>query len=234
MLNSIEVIEKNSHYISVKNLSVDLIWSRDVLRNCQVIPFSGKSEALKILKNKPNLGCFLPSPHSIKLTASIRKELRELKLKRIKFEVPGKFNFKYFVWTVNSDGHLIICDQPESQYPLGWHEFEENKVAPPNRAYLKLWESLTLGHIKLSPDDVVADLGACPGGWTWVLSDIVKHVHSVDKAPLNDDILNRKNVTYYSEDAFAVSPSKFKNCTWMFSDIICTPARLLGLIDKHI
>jgi 23S rRNA (cytidine2498-2'-O)-methyltransferase len=234
VLNGIDVLEQNRYYILVKNLDCNLIWARTVLKNCQVIPISGKSAALKILKNRPYLGCFLPSPHFIKLTASIRKELRELKMKRLKFEVPGRFNFKYFVWTINSNGELLVCDQPEAQYPLGWYEFEENKSAPPNRAYLKLWESLTLGHIRLSADDVVADLGASPGGWTWVLSDIVKHVYSVDKAPLNENITKRQNVTYFSEDAFTASPTKFKNCNWMFSDIICTPLRLLELVETWL
>ncbi len=194
--------------------------------------FTNKSEAVKILKGLPNRGVFLPSPVNNPLSASIRNELRELKLKRIKFETPSKFNFKYFVWTLFKENQLAVCEQPFSQFPLGWNEFDEDKGTPPNRAYLKLWEVLTLGYIQLSKDDVAIDLGSSPGGWTWVLSQQVSKVYSIDKAPLDKNILKQSNIVYSSEDAFAASPQRFKDCTWLFSDIICTPEKLLWLVNK--
>ena len=53
----------------------------------------------------------------------------------------------------------------------GEYEFQEDKTSPPSRAYLKLWELFTrLGHWPRSGERVL-DLGASPGGWTFVLAN---------------------------------------------------------------
>jgi 23S rRNA (cytidine2498-2'-O)-methyltransferase len=208
------------------------VWAQEWLPNCKRIEFFSKSEAVKALKSLKNLGVFLPSPVNNRLSASIRVDLRELKVKRINFEVPSKFDFNYFVWTLFKENELVVCEHPQSRFPLGWHEFSENKETPPNRAYLKLWEVLTLGYITLDKNDVAIDLGSSPGGWTWVLSDLVKKVYSIDKAALHPNVLKKGNVDYSAGDAFAVSPERFPDCNWVFSDIICTPEKLLWLVNK--
>jgi len=218
--------------VATDGLSHRPLWAQEWLPNCKIYNFNSKSEAVKILKSFPNRGVFLPSPINNPLSTSIRAELRELKLKRIKFETPSKFNFKYFVWTLFKENQLAVCEQPSSQFPLGWNEFDEDKGTPPNRAYLKLWEVLTLGHIQLNKDDVAIDLGSSPGGWTWVLSQQVKKVYSIDKAPLDQNVMKQNNIVYSAEDAFAASPARFEDCNWLFSDIICTPEKLLGLVTR--
>lgn len=232
LLLGINVLSENHHYLKVSPLKQKPIWAQEWLPNCQSLPFDNKSAAIKILKAQKNLGVFLPSPANNKLSAAIKKELRELKLKRINFTVPSPFNFKYFVWTLHSENELIICEKPSSQFPLGWHEFNEDKKFPPNRAYLKLWEVLALNHIQLSPDDITLDVGSCPGGWTWVLSQYSQKVYSIDKAPLDSKIAKLANVHYQSHDAFTIEPQDYADCTWLFSDIICTPQRLLELVHK--
>ena len=232
LLSHISVAEKNSHYFTVSKLDRKPLWAQEWLPDCRSYSFTSKAEAVKILKSFKNLGVFLPSPVNNKLSASIRADLRELKSKRINYEVPSPFNFKYFVWTLHKEDELLVCEQPSSQFPLGWNEFNEDKTTPPNRAYLKLWEVLALNYIQLKPNDVAIDLGSSPGGWSWALSQQVKKVYSVDKAPLDKKILKHTNIVYSSGDAFAVSPDKYPDCTWLFSDIICTPERLLALVQK--
>lgn len=227
-----KIIDKNSHFFLVENILEKPIWAQEICTSVSVQKFSNKAEALKILKSQPHLGCFIPSPYHTKLSTSLRRDLRELKLKRIKFEVPNNFKFNYFTWTISKDGDLLISHSPQAQFPLGWHEFDEDKETPPNRAYLKLWEVLALNYVQLKPTDVAIDVGSCPGGWTWVLSQQVAKVYSVDKAPLDSKISSLKNVKYSSEDAFTLDPKKFADCTWLFSDIICTPQRLLELVHS--
>ncbi len=223
----------NSKIYLVSNLEKKPIWAQDWWPNSEKISFQSKSEALKILKNKKHLGVYY-SCIDIPLAAGLRKDLRELKMKRIKYEVPSKFNFKYFSWTMIDNNSLIICDSPPAQFPIGWHEFEEDKDSPPNRAYLKLWEVFACGYVKLKPTDVAIDVGASPGGWSWVLSEQAKKVYSVDRSPLDSKIANQKNIIFSSGDAFQIKPSDFPDCTCLFSDIICTPERLLGLVQNWI
>ena len=228
----VTVVSKNKYYYITEPLKQKPIWAQDWWPDCSFHSFTTRNDAVRILKSQPNLGVFAPSPAQPKLTASVRNELRELKLKRIKYEVPSKFDFKFFGWTLHTDGRLLICHNPYSRFPLGWHEFNEDKSTPPNRAYLKLWEVLTLNYISLKRSDRVVDLGASPGGWTWVLSDCAAKVYAVDRAPLADLVSARPNVSFSRGDAFAVQPGDFADCQWMFSDIICTPERLLDLVQS--
>ena len=76
------------------------------------------------------------------------------------------------------------------------------------------------------------DLGASPGGWSWVLGQLDCTVISVDKAPLAANIAQSSNISFLQESAFGLDPQQIKSATWLFSDIICYPERLLTLLKK--
>jgi 23S rRNA (cytidine2498-2'-O)-methyltransferase len=232
-LHQVKILFQNEKFIACEKLSFHPIWAQDWWPDSVVIPFQNKSEAVKILKSQKNLGVYYQT-HVSPRAANLRRELRELPLKRIEYAGPSKFNFKYFAWSILDSSHLIVCEKPVSRYPLGWNEFQEDKDTPPNRAYLKLWEIICLGYIQLQPTDVAIDLGSSPGGWTWVLSQQLGKVYSVDKAPLSDKIKNSPAIVSFEEDAFKLKPSQFPDCTWLFSDIICTPERLYELVQNWL
>jgi len=229
-LQNKEVFFKNDKILMVERLSEKPIWAQDWWTNCEKFEITSKSQLLKLLKAEKNLGVYYPSTSSA-LADSTRKDLRELKLKRIEYKVPSDFDFRFFSWTMIENHTAIIARNATCQFPLGWHEFNEDKATPPNRAYLKLWEILCLNYIQLTPENTVIDLGSSPGGWSWVLSQNVKKVYSIDKAQLDDKIANIPQIVFNSEDAFKVKPQDYLDCQWLFSDIICTPDRLLSLIQ---
>lgn len=236
LLNAVKSLYSSDYFTVIEkgSLNNSLAWAQNVLTNCRLIPFTNKNSVIKELQSQPLLGHYLETGINKKLGDSLKTQLRLLPQKRIKFQVPSSFNFKYYVWGILSEHFLFICDQPNSQFPLGWHEFIENKEFPPNRAYLKLWEVLSLGYIQLSLKDVVVELGASPGGWSWVLSQFVKKVYSIDKAPLAPQVQAIQNIEYSAADAFNVNLATFPEVNWLFSDIICTPQRLLSLVQKSI
>ena len=121
-----------------------------------------------------------------------------------------------------------------SPFVNGEPRFVEDKSGPPSRAYLKLWEGLTrLGHHP-GPGDRCLDLGAAPGGWTWVIAQLGAEVTAVDKAPLDPAIAAHPGVNFRPESAFSLDPRQESPVTWLFSDVICYPARLLGLVRRWI
>ena len=133
-------------------------------------------------------------------------------------------------WTLY-DQHTIICSQETtSAYPLGECTFIENKKTPPSRAYLKLWEFFTAHCAIPDKGSTVLDMGACPGGWSWVLASLSLHVIAVDKAPLDETISCMPHIQFLQESAFSLSPEKLPPIDWFFSDIICYPERLLKLL----
>jgi len=102
----------------------------------------------------------------------------------------------------------------------------------PSRAYLKLWELFTLTGARPKADDICVDLGASPGGWTWVLASLGARVTAVDKAALAPAVTRLPNVTVLQQSAFALEPHAVGPIDWLFSDVICYPARLLALVEK--
>lgn len=224
-LHNCKVFYKTDRIFIVENLLEKPIWSQDWWPNSTGLEFDSKSALIKILKSKPVLGHYYDTDH--KLGKNLIKDLRNFEKKRIEFK--SKFKFNYFAWTL-IDTFVIICDTPFSKYPSGWHEFVEDKTFPPNRAYLKLWELFTLYDIHLEKSETVIDVGSSPGGWSWVLSQSSKKVYSIDRADLDPKIAAIKNIEFSKQDAFNLNFEKLKECTWLFSDIICTPQRLYELV----
>lgn len=137
-------------------------------------------------------------------------------------------------WTLLDRDELFFAAHCTSAFPNGEVRFEEDRHVPPNRAYLKLWEALTLLDERPGPGDRCLDLGSSPGGWTWVLASLGAHVLSVDKAPLDDVVAAMPEVTFRQESAFGLDPAEVGPVDWLFSDIACYPERLLGLVRRWL
>jgi 23S rRNA (cytidine2498-2'-O)-methyltransferase len=56
----------------------------------------------------------------------------------------------------------------------------------------------------------------------------------VDKAPLEPRVAAMPGVTLRQESAFGLDPAKEAPVEWLFSDVICYPARLLALVRRWI
>jgi 23S rRNA (cytidine2498-2'-O)-methyltransferase len=135
-------------------------------------------------------------------------------------------------WTLLDAETMLAAPRCASAFPNGEVQFVEDREGPPNRAYLKLWEALTLFGERPRAGQLCLDLGASPGGWTWVLQRLGARVVSVDKADLDPRIAALPGVEHRQESAFALDPVEIGPIDWLFSDVICYPARLLGLVEK--
>jgi len=137
-------------------------------------------------------------------------------------------------WTLLDANTLIAAQHCSSPFPHGEVEFAENKTAPPNRAYLKLWEALTLIGARPKPGELCLDLGASPGGWSWALHETGARVIAVDKAPLDPKIASMPRLTVLQQSAFALVPEDVGPVDWLCSDVVCYPQRLLGLVRRWL
>lgn len=142
-------------------------------------------------------------------------------------------------FTLLAPDRMLYAPRCSAPVPNGDFVFVEDREGPPSRAYLKLWEGLTrhahaFGGDMPRPGDACLDLGACPGGWTWVLASCGAQVTAVDKAPLADSVMAMPNVRWHEGSAFALDPRDFDAVDWLCSDIICYPARLLKLAERWL
>jgi 23S rRNA (cytidine2498-2'-O)-methyltransferase len=100
----------------------------------------------------------------------------------------------------------------------------------PSRSALKLEEALLVlldadeRRRLLQPAMHAADLGAAPGGWTWVLMRHGLHVTAIDNGPLRPDLLERGHITHLRADGFAWQPPR--PLDWMVCDMVEQPRRV--------
>jgi 23S rRNA (cytidine2498-2'-O)-methyltransferase len=137
-------------------------------------------------------------------------------------------------FTMLQQNKMLYCPKRWKAQPDGVYEFNEDKKMPPSRAYLKLWEALSLWGEFPQSGDICMDVGSCPGGWTYVLQSLGAKVISVDKAPLAPHIAKLPRIEFLQQSAFALNPKDFDRIDWLVSDIICYPERLLNLIENWL
>ncbi len=137
-------------------------------------------------------------------------------------------------WTLLDTQTILASAHCSSPFPNGEVRFVEDRSGPPNRAYLKLWEALTIAGRRPGPGSLCLDLGSSPGGWSWALQKLGARVISVDKAPLAPSIAALPGIEFRRTSAFALDPATIGPVDWLFSDVICYPARLLHLVEAWL
>jgi 23S rRNA (cytidine2498-2'-O)-methyltransferase len=134
-------------------------------------------------------------------------------------------------WTLLAPDRLLASPAKSSPFVNGECQFIEDHIGPPSRAYLKLWEALVRLGRWPGAGETCLDLGASPGGWTWVLASLGAAVTAVDKAPLDPAVAAMPGVTERLDSAFGLAPEPVD---WLFSDIVAYPERLLALVRRWI
>ena len=162
------------------------VFALDIWPNVQQKAFVSIGDAVKILKPAAKFWMHYPISH-IRRGTLIQEQLRQLPvLKPIAFPLPALPEIAVF--SLLDQNTLLYCPKPWKAIPGGEYHFKEDKINPPNRAYLKLWEALSIWGQYPKPGELCMDLGASPGGWTWVLQQLGAKVIAVDKAPLAPNI----------------------------------------------
>ncbi|MFC5570016.1 23S rRNA (cytidine(2498)-2'-O)-methyltransferase RlmM [Lysobacter yangpyeongensis] len=128
--------------------------------------------------------------------------------------------------------HVVLArSEPHDSapWPQGIPRLRMHPDAP-SRSALKLEEAL----ITLLTDDERArllrdgmrgaDLGAAPGGWTWVLVRNGLHVTAIDNGPLRQHLLDSGRVDHLRADGFHWQPKA--PLDWMVCDMVEQPRRV--------
>ncbi len=132
---------------------------------------------------------------------------------------------------VDGDHAFLAQTDPadSAPWPLGIPRLKVHPDAP-SRSALKLEEALLVllssleSEVLLRPGMRAADLGAAPGGWTWVLTRHGLHVTAIDNGPLRSHVLDTGLVTHLREDGFSWHPAQALD--WMVCDMVEQPIRV--------
>ncbi|VVC74919.1 Ribosomal RNA large subunit methyltransferase M [Aquicella siphonis] len=211
----------------------NVCFARDVWLDPHLVNFHSISDAVKTLRAAGKFWHMHPVTH-IRRAHLIQEQLRKLPNLERAFPVENDIP-EIGCYSLLDKNTLVYSVKRWKKWPMGHCRFIEDKTHPPNRAYLKLWEALTLLDHYPCPGEIVYDLGASPGGWTYVMQTLGAHVTAIDKAPLNDRIAHLPNVQFVRESAFALDPVKLhKKIDWLLCDIACYPQRLYQLASSWL
>jgi 23S rRNA (cytidine2498-2'-O)-methyltransferase len=208
----------------------DASWAANIWRDCLELPVASIGTAAKALRDiQRNWAMYAPVHH--RRAALIQERLPHVSAKPVVFPTAAPAA-PLGSWTLLAPDRMLAAASCSSPFPNGEVELVEDKIGPPSRAYLKLWEALVRLRRWPQPGERCLDLGACPGGWTWVLARLGASVVAVDKAPLDPKVVAMPGVEWRGESAFGLDPATVGPVDWLFSDVICYPARLLRLVER--
>lgn len=205
-------------------------WAANIWNGCVELPVASIGTAAKSLRNiQRNWAMYAPLLH--RRAALIREKLPHVSAKPVVFPAVAP-TAPLGSWTLLAPDRMLAAARCTSPFANGEVELVEDKAGPPSRAYLKLWEALVRLRRWPQPGERCLDLGASPGGWTWVLAKLGAEVIAIDKAPLDPKVAAMPGVAWRGESAFALAPASVGPIEWLFSDVICYPARLLKLVER--
>jgi 23S rRNA (cytidine2498-2'-O)-methyltransferase len=207
-------------------------WAANVWLDPQQIRVASIGDAAARLRSlQRNWAVFAPRLH--RRATLIQEQLPKVSAKPLVFGMPAP-KAPLGSWTLLDAQTVLAAPQCTSPFPHGEAHFVEDRAGPPSRAYLKLWEALTLIGRHPQPGEICLDLGASPGGWSWALARMGARVVSVDKARLAPSVARLPGIEHRRESAFALDPREFDHVDWLFCDLVCYPPRLLALVERWL
>ena len=115
-------------------------------------------------------------------------------------------------------------------FPAGTAEVPEEPAAP-SGAYRKLREALLWMRREIRAGERCVDLGAAPGGWSYVALEAGARVVAVDRADLDPDLSRRPGLVHERRTAFSFTPGA-PPVDWLLCDVIAFPDRSLDLLRR--
>lgn len=108
----------------------------------------------------------------------------------------------------------------------------------PSRSVLKLEEALQVlldeagREQALKPGMKAVDLGAAPGGWTWLMVQQSIRVTAVDNGPMQPALMDSGLVEHRREDGFRHRPPR--PVDWLLCDMVEQPQRIATLMGDWL
>ena len=138
---------------------------------------------------------------------------------------------------VDGDHALLGSADPNDSapWPLGVPRLRQSSDAP-SRSAMKLEEALLvlLGSDEreelIQPGMTAVDLGAAPGGWSWVLARQHMRVAAIDNGPLAESALATGVIEHIRADGFRWQPPK--PVDWLVCDMVESPRRVAARIAE--
>lgn len=108
----------------------------------------------------------------------------------------------------------------------GQRRMADDPLAP-SRSYLKIEEAFAVLGREPAPGELVVDLGAAPGGWSYSAAKRGARVIALDNGPLKGGALDNPLIEHRRADAYGHRPGPGEHADWMFCDLVDDPHHVL-------
>lgn len=201
----------------------------------ETVSFQSISEGGRLLRQRSKFWAYAGGLN-FRRGQLIADELRVRAAKLIDFPAAAD-DREYSAFTLQGQAVLYSSASPlKGKFAGGVVRFVEDKVGPPSRAYLKLWETLTVARLPLpNATDRVIDLGATPGGWSYVAASLGAKVLMVDRSEPDAALLRRfPALRFIRGDGLNPPDAELQQATIILSDMACEPQKLLQSVRQWI
>ncbi len=225
-----EVEEVHDHLVLAPGPPRPAAWAANVWLETERLRIESIGSAARQLRARGrNWSLYPVAAH--RRAALIRQALPPVSAKPLTFPEPAP-SAPLGSFTLLDRDTLLFSARCSSPFPNGEARFIEDKSGPPSRAYLKLWEALTLLGRWPEPGERCLDLGASPGGWTYVAAKLGAHVLAADRSPLAPEVARLPNVEFRSGNAFAIAPDR--TIDWLLCDVAAYPQKLWDYLQPWL
>jgi len=207
-------------------------WAQNTWLEPQRMEISSVSDAAKKLKALQR-NWVLYSFDYHRRAKLIAEQLPHVSAKPIKFPASAPTS-PLGSWTLLSPNEILYSTNCSSPFPNGEPNFVEDKSGPPSRAYLKLWEAFTILGEHPRKDERCLEVGASPGGWSWVLATLGVKLLAVDRSPLDPRVMKKPGLRFQKGNALSVLPGDMPPFDWIFSDLACYPEKLFDWVSAWL
>ena len=181
-------------------------WAANIWHDCVELPVASIGSAAKALRDiQRNWAMYAPLHH--RRAALIQERLPHVSAKPVVFPGRGADRAARVMDPAGARpaagrGALQLALSPTARWPSS--RTRPARPTAPTSSSGRRWCGSAAGR---RPGERCLDLGASPGGWTWVLARLGADVIAVDKAPLDPKVAAMPGVEWRGESAFALEPA---------------------------
>jgi len=167
------------------------------------------------------------------------KQKRRSYLRALKPDAPTARTLVQVALIEPASGYISFADDTTralyraaiSRAVAGYVSIPDN-TRPPSRAFKKLREAIEVFSLNPQRGETAVDLGASPGGWTYVLRELGLSVTAIDRSPLAPTLMRDKKVSWLAGNALTWAPPSAVD--WLVCDVITTPENTSSLLRTWV
>lgn len=156
--------------------------------------------------------------------ALLKKKLPRIGRLALPVLPPGRGRTRGLIAYFSDSGRIFVS----REIWRGGQRRMANDPLAPSRSYLKIEEAYGVMGRDPAPGEVVCDLGASPGGWSYSAAKRGARVVAVDNGPLRGGALDNSLIEHMRENAFRYVPPARRVFDWMFCDLVEEPHHVLA------